>query len=271
MKTRAAKNSASLTVIAILLAFIGACDPAKKHLTADTVLLGGKILTVDGEFSVAEALAIKDSRIIAVGDNESVSKYAGAATNTIDLQGKTVIPGLIDNHMHFIRAAQRWNLQARIDGINSRAEALAIIARKAASMEPGEWVMVQGGWRENQFADQPGGFTLEELDAVAPDNPLFLQITYQTVYANSLALEAVGVSPTEGARHAAEPLISPAPPYGLFNEQMPVVSDAQLSQNLLDFINVLNRSGLTSVYDVGRPPEGDITLLERMTNIVNAG
>ena len=265
MKTRAAKNSASLSVIAILLAFIGACDPAKENLTADTVLLGGKILTVDGEFSVAEALAIKDSRIIAVGDNESVSKYAGAATNTIDLQGQTVIPGLIDNHMHFIRAAQRWNLQARIDGINSRAEALAIIARKAASMEPGEWVMVQGGWRENQFADQPGGFTLEELDAVAPDNPLFLQITYQSVYANSLALEAVGVSPSEGARHAAEPLISGAPPYGLLNEQMPVVSDAQLGQNLLDFINVLNRSGLTSVYDIGRLPEGDITLLERMS------
>ncbi len=259
------KIRAPIVAIALILGLTTACVQETQNPTADVILTGGKILTVDSEFSVAEALAIEGSRIVAVGNSESIGELAGESTRVIDLQGKTVIPGLIDNHMHFIRAAQRWNLQARIDGVNSRSEALAIIAAKAASMEPGEWVMVQGGWRENQFADQPGGFTLEELDAAAPDNPLFLQITYQTVYANTLALEAVGVSPSEGARHAAEPLISPAPPYGLFNEQMPAVSDEQLSQNLLDFINVLNRSGLTSVYDVGRPPEGDITLLGRMS------
>jgi predicted amidohydrolase YtcJ len=257
----------SPALILILVAACGAEQPSaeKESDTADTVLLGGKVLTVDAEFSIAEALAIKDSRIIAVGDNETVANFIDESTQVIELQGKTVSPGLIDNHMHFIRAAQRWNLQARIDGVNSRARALQIIAEKAASMQPGQWVMVQGGWRENQFADEPGGFTLAELDTAVPNNPLFLQITYQTVYANTLALEAVGVSPSEGAKHSAEPLVSPAPPYGLFNEQMPLVPDQQLRQNLLDFIHVLNRSGLTSVYDVGRPPEGDITLLDRMS------
>ena len=260
-----------LSLFALLFILIAACGSEQptgaetKGPIADTVLRDGKILTVDANFSIVEAVAIKDSRIIAVGDNESVAQYVDTSTRLIDLQGKTVIPGLIDNHMHFIRAAQRWNLQARIDGINSRVRALEIIAEKAASMEPGEWVMVQGGWRENQFADQPGGFTLEELDAAVPNNPLFLQITYQTVYANTLALEAVGVSPSEGAKHSAEPLVSPAPPYGLFNEQMPIVSNEQLQQNLLDFIHELNKSGMTSVYDVGRPPEGDITLLDRMS------
>jgi len=252
-------------LFALLLILVAACDSGQDSPAADTVLLGGKVLTVDASFSIAQAIAIKGSRIIAVGDDAAVSSFIDESTRVIELQGKTVIPGLIDNHMHFIRAAQRWNLQARIDGVNSRKRALEIIAAKAASMQPGEWVMVQGGWRENQFADEPGGFTLEELDAAVPNNPLFLQITYQTVYANTLALEAVGVSPSEGARHSAEPLVSPAPPYGLFNAQMPVVSDQQLQQNLLDFIHVLNRSGLTSVYDVGRPPEGDITLLERMS------
>jgi predicted amidohydrolase YtcJ len=257
-------------VAVVLCTSLAACSEAPPPAAesapgADTILVNGKILTVDDDFSTAEALAITGARIVAVGDNASVNALAGDATRVIDLQGRTVIPGLIENHMHFIRAAQRWNLQARIDGINSRAEALAAIAEKAASMPPGDWLMVQGGWRENQFADTPGGFTLEELDAAAPNNPLFLQITYQAVYANTLALEAVGVDPAEGARHVGPPLISPQPPYGLLNEQMPTVSDAQIEQNLLDFIALLNKSGLTSVYDVGRPPEGDITLLEKMS------
>jgi predicted amidohydrolase YtcJ len=203
---------------------------------------------------------------VAVGTDESLAAYVGDATEVLDLEGRTVIPGLIDNHMHFIRAVQSWNLQARIDGINIRQDALDVMAAKAASMEPGEWLMVQGGWRENQFADQPGGFTLEELDAAAPNNPLFLQVTYGTVYANTLALEAVGVSPEEGAQHRGPPLISGQPPYGLLNEQMSPVSDEQLEINMFDFVRELNRAGLTSVYDVGRPPEGDITLVQEMND-----
>jgi predicted amidohydrolase YtcJ len=251
-------------LVLITLSLTTACQIAPPTETADTIFINGKILTVDQQFSVASALAVKDTRIVAVGSDSEVRHFANSSTRVVDLKGKTVIPGLIDNHMHFIRAAQRWNLQARIDGVNSRAEALAIMSKKAASLAPGEWLMVQGGWTENQFADQPGGFTLEELDKVAPNNPLFLQVAYFTVYANSLALKAVGVA-AETARHDGPPLISPQPPYGKLNEQMPTVPQAQLEKNLLDFIATLNRSGLTSVYDVGRPPEGDITLIDKMS------
>ncbi|MDE0001719.1 MAG: amidohydrolase family protein, partial [Rhodospirillaceae bacterium] len=180
-----------LTSAAVILA---ACQTEEPNY-AEQVLRNGRILTVDNDFSIAEALAIQGERIVAVGSNVDIEEQIGPDTRVIDLAGRTVIPGLIDNHMHFIRAVQRWNLQARIDGVNSKQQALDIMAAKAASMEPGEWLMVQGGWRENQFVDGPSGFTLEELDAAAPENPLFLQITYQSVYANSLALEAVGVSP----------------------------------------------------------------------------
>ncbi len=254
-----------LVVVAMAVALASCSNEDTFESAADTVLLNGKILTVDNAFTTAKAIAIEGERIVAVGSSDAISQYVGSSTRVIDLNGATVIPGLIDNHMHFIRAAQRWHLQARIDGVNSRARALAIIAEKAASMQPGEWLMVQGGWRENQFADEPGGFTLEELDTAAPNNPLFLQITYRVVYANSLALEAVGVSAEEGARHQGPPLISGQPPYGLLNEQMPDVEEAQIARNMLDFIEILNRAGLTSVYDVGRPPEGDITLLDRMS------
>ncbi|MDD9997897.1 MAG: amidohydrolase family protein, partial [Rhodospirillaceae bacterium] len=180
-----------MTSTAVILT---ACQTEEPN-HAEQVLRNGRILTVDNDFSIAEALAIHGERIVAVGSNVDIEEQIGPDTRVIDLAGRTVIPGLIDNHMHFIRAVQRWNLQARIDGVNSKQQALDIMAAKAASMEPGEWLMVQGGWRENQFVDGPSGFTLEELDAAAPENPLFLQITYQSVYANSLALEAVGVSP----------------------------------------------------------------------------
>ena len=265
MKINRSSGKGNLVLLMFIAAALAACQ-TEEPTFAEQVLLNGKILTVDSEFSIADALAIEGERIVAVGTGEEIEAQIGPNTRVIDLGGRTVIPGLIDNHMHFIRAVQRWNLQARIDGVNSRQEALDIMAAKAASMEPGEWLMVQGGWRENQFADGGGGFTLEELDAAAPENPLFLQITYQAVYANSLALEAVGVSPEEGAYHRGPPLISGQPPYGLLNEQMPAVSQEQLEQNLFDFIHELNRVGLTSVYDVGRPPEGDISLLERMSS-----
>ena len=232
---------------------------------AEQVLHNGKVLTVDNAFSIAEALAIEGDRIVAVGSNVEIEQHIGPDTRVLDLGGRTVIPGLIDNHMHFIGAVQRWNLQARIDGVSSRSEALGIIGAKAASMQPGEWLMVQGGWRESQFGDGAGGFTLEELDGAAPENPLFLQMAYQAVYANSLALEAVGVSPSEGAYHRGPPLISGQPPYGLLNERMPIVAQEQLERNLFDFIHELNRAGLTSVYDAGRPSEGGISLLQRMS------
>lgn len=264
-------NIKILAVAVTALAMVG-CNQAPEEAAvdvnttnyADKVLVNGKILTVDENFSIASAIAIEGERIVAVGDSDSVSALIGDSTEVIDLEGKTVIPGLIDNHIHFIRAGQSWDVQARIDGVDSRQEALDIISAKAASMEPGEWVMVQGGWWTGQFADEPGDFTLEELDAAAPNNPLFLQLVYFTVYANTLALEAVGANPADGAKYGLGEMINPQPPYGLLNEQMPKASTEQVKQNVRDVIARFNRGGLTAVYDVGRPPEGDITLLEEM-------
>lgn len=263
-----------LLAVAITALILSACnqtpeesivvEPQPEINYPDQILINGKVLTVDQDFSIASAIAIEGDRIAAVGDSETISAMAGDSTEVIDLEGKTVIPGLIDNHIHFIRMPQRWNLQARIDGINTRQEALDAIAAKAATMEPGEWIMVQGGWSENQFADEQGGFTLEELDSAAPDNPVFLQILYTHAYANTLAIEAVGADPADGSR-LGPPYIVAEPPYGLLNEQMPPVSPEQLEQNVLDVIATLNKAGLTAVYDVGRPPEGDISLLERMS------
>jgi len=237
--------AASIGVLAAL-----AVIPARAQRTVDTIVTHGKILTVDANFGVVEALAIDGGRIAARGTSAEMARYAGRSTKVIDVAGATVVPGLIDNHMHFTRGADTWHQQARFEGVGSRREALAILATKAASLKPGDWIMVQGGWTPRQFADAPGGFTLEELDGVAPKNPLFVQEGYSVVYANSLALKAVGLNPADGARRNAQGLVSFQPPMALY-DAMPKASPAQREQNLTDFMRELNAAGLTGVYSLG--------------------
>jgi len=218
------------------------------------VITNGKILTVDADFGIVEALAIANGRIVARGTSADMVRLADSDTNTIDVAGATVIPGLIDNHFHFTRAIERWQSQARFEGVDSRREALEILAAKARSLAPGDWIMVQGGWTPRQFADAPGGFTLEELDGVAPKNPLFVQETYRIVYANSLALKAVGLDPADGASRSAVGLVATQPPYALY-DAMGQTSPAQREQNLTDFMHELNAYGVTGVYNFSTTAE----------------
>jgi len=224
---------------------------ALAQQAADTIVTRGKILTVDAAFRTVEALAITNGRIVATGSSAEIARYAGKNTKVIDVAGATVIPGLIDNHFHFTRGVETWHEQARFEGVDSRREALRILAAKATSLKPGHWIMVQGGWTPRQFADAPGGFTLAELDAAAPMNPLFVQEGYSVVYANSLALKAVGLNPAEGARRNAQGLVSFQPPMALY-DAMPRTLAAQREQNLTDFMRELNSTGLTGVYSLGQ-------------------
>jgi predicted amidohydrolase YtcJ len=241
-----------LASLVLCLGIVAAhASPALAQQNVDTVVTNGKILTVDTGFRIVQALAINDGRIVARGTSNEMARYAGPKTRVIDVAGATVIPGLIDNHFHFTRGVDTWHQQSRFEGVDSRREALRILAAKTASLSPGDWIMVQGGWTPRQFADAPGGFTLEELDGVAPKNPLFVQEGYSVVYANSLALKAVGLNPVDGARRSATGLVSFQPPYALY-DAMPKTSTAQREQNLTDFLHELNSVGLTGVYSLGQ-------------------
>jgi predicted amidohydrolase YtcJ len=239
-------EAAGFLLIAILTA-----PGALAQQSADTILTRGKILTVDAAFRTVEALAITNGRIVATGTSAEIARYAGKNTKVIDVAGATIIPGLIDNHFHFTRGVETWHEQARFEGVDSRREALRILTAKAASLKPGDWIMVQGGWTPRQFADAPGGFTLEELDEAAPKNPLFVQEGYSLVYANSLALKAVGLNPADGARRSAQGLVSFQPPMALY-DAMPRTSAEQREQNFTDFMRELNSTGLTGVYSLGQ-------------------
>jgi predicted amidohydrolase YtcJ len=251
MNIQSIRNPLKNLIVACNLFAAFICTAAFAQQKADTLITHGKILTVDAKFAVVEALAINDGRIVARGTHKEMSRHVGPKTKVIDVQNATVIPGLIDNHFHFTRAVERWHQQTRFEGVDSRREALRILAAKAASLRPGDWIMVQGGWSPKQFADAPGGFTLEELDAAAPKNPLFVQEGYSVVYANSLALKAVGLNTADGARRPATGLVSFQPPYALY-DAMPPASPTQLDQNLTDYMHELNSTGLTGVYSLGQ-------------------
>ena len=139
-------------------------------------------------------MAIEDGRIIATGTNEQVLEYLGADTEQTDLQGQTVIPGLIDNHMHFVRATKHWFRMVRWDGVKSRAEAFELLKERSEQLPPGEWLMVFGGFNFDQFQEDTSTFSLQELDQIIPDRPLYIQEGYSRAFANSLALQAAGVS-----------------------------------------------------------------------------
>ena len=160
---------------------------------ADLVFSNGKIVTVDERFTIAQAVAVKGDRIVAVGSNQEIAKLAGPGTRTIDLRGRTAIPGLIDNHLHLLRAGNTWELELRWDGIDSRKHAIEMLRARAKSVGPGGWVFNIGGWATAQFTDDRKPFTREELDAIAPDNPVALQESYYQVFLNSRALKEFGI------------------------------------------------------------------------------
>jgi predicted amidohydrolase YtcJ len=241
-------------------ALLAACAAAATAADpADLVLYGGRIVTVDDRFAIAEALAIRGGRIVAVGGTAEVLALKGAGTKLLDLGGKTVIPGLIDNHAHFIRAPEHDEL--RFDGVTSRKRALAMLAARVRAARPGEWVVTLGGWSEEQFTDDPRGFPLEELDRIAPANPVVLQAVYNQSYLNSAALEAAaidaGTPDPRGGRIEKDAsgrptgVVRGAGGVAFVAAKIPLPGHDEWLANARRLVAGLNAMGLTAWYDAG--------------------
>jgi predicted amidohydrolase YtcJ len=182
----------------IFIAVVSALVSAGWSLDAqqappDTILTNGKVITVDDQFSIAQAVAVRGDRIVAVGTNQDVTRLAGPSTRRIDLRGRSVVPGFIDNHAHFQEEGAYWTLEFRFDGVDSRKQMLEMLRAKARANGPGKWVYNLGGWSPDQFTDNKKPFTREELDQYSPDNPVFLQFSRAETFLNSKAIEAVGL------------------------------------------------------------------------------
>ncbi len=243
------KRSAILLALALVSAV--ATLPAQQP-APDVILSNGKIITVDERFSIAQAVAIRGDRIVAVGSDAEVAKLASPATRRIDLRGRAVIPGLIDNHMHLTRAGTTWQWEVRWDGVGSRATALEKLRARAKAVAPGEWIYNLGGWAIEQFADDPRPFTREELDKVVPNNPVFLQASYYEAYLNSRALQAMGIDDKTANDSVVRD--SAGHPTGRITEagfralvgKLPQAPPAAVEASTLGMIKDLNRAGLTA-------------------------
>jgi predicted amidohydrolase YtcJ len=169
---------------------------------ADAILYSGMFTTLDRSNPTASTVAIKDGLFSAVGNEREVMKLRGASTQVIDLKGRRVLPGLIDNHLHIIRGGLNFNMELRWDGVRSLADALAMLKRQVAITPPPQWVRVVGGFTEHQFAEKRLP-TIDELNTIAPDTPVFLLHLYDRAILNAAALRAVGYTKS-----------TPAPPGG---------------------------------------------------------
>ncbi len=157
----------------------------------DIIYYNGNITTLDRANPTATAVAIKEGRFIKVGTDSEVLDLAGSATKSINLKGRSVLPGLFDNHTHVIRGGLNYNMELRWDGVRSLADAMAMLKDQVAKTPAPQWVRVVGGFTENQFVEKRLP-TIDEINAVAPDTPVFILHLYDRALLNAAALRAVG-------------------------------------------------------------------------------
>ena len=229
--------------------------------SADTILVNGKVLTADAPFSSREAVAVRDGKIAATGTTAEMRRLAGPKTRVIDLQGRTVIPGLIDSHMHAIRAALSFATEVNWIGAPSLSEALGRIREAARTMKPGSWLIVAGGWNVQQFKENRRP-TQAELVAAAPDNPVYVQLGYGWVVMSPLAFKALNInSDADLPAHGKLELDASGQPTGAVSggqdaiialfDRLPLPNFEQQVEGTQKFFRELNRLGMTGVGDPG--------------------
>src|SRR5438876_8374001 len=225
--------------------------------------MNGRIATVDHLRPFAEAVAIQNWRFISVGSNEEIIRLRASNTETIDLGGRTVIPGLNDSHMHPIRGGLNYNMELRWAGVPSLADALRMLKEQAQRTPPGQWVRVIGGWSEFQFAERRMP-TLEEINAVSPETPVFVLHLYCRGLLNKAALRACGYTKDTPNPPAGEiqrdskgnptGLLIARPNAGILyatvGKQPKLPPEHQMNSSR-HFMRELNRLGLTSLVDAG--------------------
>jgi predicted amidohydrolase YtcJ len=251
-------HSLRIALLATLLSLPAGVASAQ---TADTVLFNGKVLTVDKDFSTQQALAIAHGEVLATGTTAAMKKLADGRTRLIDLGGRTVIPGLTDGHIHGIRAAQTFATEVNWIGVPSLKEALEKIRTAAQTQKPGSWIVVAGGWTEEQFSEKRRP-TAAEVAAVAPDNPVYIQHLYDWLLLTPKAMEALNIHDdadvTPGGKLERDSDNKPTGAMtangnalGKIFDKLPKPTLAQQVDGSKKFFTEMNSFGITGIVDGG--------------------
>lgn len=257
-----------LSMAATAASLSGGCSMSQQilkdnDLSADLILFNGRIATMDSKNPFVSAVAIKDGVFIETGDEKDVLAFKSDHTRMIDLEKRTVIPGLNDSHTHLIRGGLNYNMELRWDGVPSLADGLRMLREQAERTPTGQWVRVIGGWSEFQFAERRMP-TLEEVNAAAPNTPVMILHLYARAILNKAALRTLGYT-----KHTPNPpggeiqrdkagnptglLIARPNAYILYSTlaKAPTLPYAHQVNSTRQFMRELNRLGITSVIDAG--------------------
>jgi hypothetical protein len=229
---------------------------------ADTVLRNGRIVTVDPAFRILQAIAISENHIVAVGSDAQIDRLIGEGTRVIDLRGKTVVPGLFDSHLHATFGAAN-EFAVSLSGVGSIADIQARVAQRVAQVGRDEWIAASGDWHESQIKE--GRLpNRREIDAVAPDNPVFIPRGGHVAVVNSRALALAGVDKNTPAPEGGvivrdgtgEPtgVLVEGSATSLVRRLVPPLTPDQRVRGLELYTSKLVRAGVTSILDPGMTP-----------------
>ena len=229
--------------------------------SVDSVLFNGKVLTVDADFSMREALAIAHGKVFATGTSADMKKLADGRTRLIDLGGRTVIPGLTDGHIHGVRAALTFGTEVNWIGVPSLKDALDKIRQAAAAQAAGSWIVVAGGWTEEQFSEKRRP-TPQEVAEAAPQNPVYIQHLYDWLLLSPKAMETLNIHGDDDVAPGGKlELGADGKPTGIvvagggalgkLFDKLPKPTLAQQVESSKKFFREMNTLGITGIVDGG--------------------